>query len=187
MNLDDNKKYAIFKTLLTKTFEQVGYEFGFDKYYKSVAAMKNAVYRTFMEVKTDPDKFGADRQVYELVLKAVADRSSSKKTRELQESLRASQELAKEDVKALLVDTRNTTLSLINTKIQSIAGSKKRLDAVPLGVLTQAFSTLFDKSRIMEDMSTENVAILSKVEQDLPPDKLLDLVLKQREHAQTTK
>lgn len=181
MNLDENKKYGVFKALATKTFEQVGYEFGFDKHYKDSVGMKNAVHRVYMEVKTDPERFAVDKGVYDLVLNAVAERSSRRGRTAIDASLREANLLAKEDTKALLTNTRNDVLSVIYAKVKTIAASKKKLDAVPLGTLAQTFGILFDKAQILQGEATENVAVLAKVKDNLPADELLKIILSQKE------
>lgn len=172
--------------LAYKTLYEVGLEYQFDKKYKDSKAVKGAVYRIYQEVRKDPEKYFIQPETLTLVESAMGSRNTTPVI--TRTSLREkNDELAKGDIKQLLVGGRNKAYSLINTKMDRIASSKKKLDAVSVGELAKVFGILFDKAQIIQGEATEHVAVMAKVSKDMSPDMALDAVLKMREISQEEK
>lgn len=194
MNLDDVKKGCLFKMLSYKTLYEVGIEYQFDKKYKDAKAVKGAVYRVYQEVRKDPEKYFVAEDTLKTVEEAMASRLAVPTVRngEIIDSkgttLREkSDALSKQDIKDILVSGRNKAFTLINTKMDRIGSSRKKLDAVSIGELAKVFGILFDKAQIIQGEATEHVSIMSKISTDMSPKDALDTVLRMREITQADK
>lgn len=191
--MDDLKKGSLFKMLAYKTLYEVGIEYQFDKKYKDSRAVKGAVYRIYQAVRKDPEKYFVQAETLELVEKAMQARISSPvivKGAAAAEALTLREKndvLQKTDIKALLIGGRNKAYTLINTKMDRISSSRKKLDAVSIGELAKVFGILFDKAQIVQGEATEHVAVMAKVSKDMNPTEALELVLKMREINQVEK
>jgi len=66
-------------------------------------------------------------------------------------------------------------------KLSMISNAElKKMSLKDFGTL---FGILFDKGQIIQGQATEHIAHLSKVEDGLSPQELMETVIKQREHA----
>lgn len=178
MKLDDAKKGLLFKMLGNKTLYEVGVEFGFDKKYKDVRAVNNAVYRVYQQVKAEPSRFMITDDVVEIVVANVSNRNLGKREGVLREKTEV---LDKQDIKELTISGRKKALDLLHMKMERLATSKKRLDEVPITSLAQTFGIIFDKAQIIQGMATENVAVLAKIDKDISPEEAIKLVLHMRD------
>jgi hypothetical protein len=185
MTLSEEKKGLLFKMLASKSIYETGVEFGLDKHYKDSTAVKNAVYRIYRQVCTDPGKFSITPETVQLVSDIVSNRSVVTKT---ETTLREKKdELANADFKTILLNGRQSAYRLLQSKMERIGSSKKRLDEVNVSSLAQVFGILFDKAQIIQGEATENVAVLAKVDKDMNPDDAIAMVLKSRELHQLDK
>lgn len=194
MKLDDVKKGCLFKMLSYKTLYEVGIEYQFDKKYKDAKAVKGAVYRIYQEVRKDPEKYFVAEDTLKLVEDAMKSRISTPTVRagEIIDSkgttLREKTDsLEKVDIKNLVINGRNMAFKLVNSKMERIGSSRKKLDAVSVGELAKVAGIMFDKSQIIMGEATEHVAIMSNLSKDMSPETALDMVLKMREINQAEK
>ena len=186
--ITDEKKERIFIMCKEKDFVAVGYEFGLDKYYKTVPGMRTAVSRIYNSVKNDPEKFGLSYERANEVAVVVSGRQSSGlkniKTGEAMPSTLREKNLIinPEDIKGLITGARNKAAKIMFDKLGRIERSKKATDDIGLGELAKVVGILFDKGQIIQGQSTENIAIMSKnIDANLTPEEALDAVLKMRE------
>ena len=125
--LSDEKKGYIFTMCGEKTLADVGFEFGLDKKYKTVATMKSAVAKIYNQVKNDPDRFFIAPETYNRVLDAVDERKTvgltpfqSSNPEEVVEepmTIREKREIINpEDIKGLILGGRNKAAKLIYEK-----------------------------------------------------------------------
>lgn len=194
--LSDEKKGYIFTMCGEKTLADVGFEFGLDKKYKTVATMKSAVAKIYNQVKNDPDRFFIAPETYNRVLDAVDERKTvgltpfqSSNPEEVVEepmTIREKREIINpEDIKGLILGGRNKAAKLIYEKLDRIGRSKKLLDNISLGEMAKVVGILVDKGQILQGQSTENIAVLSKnIDSNLSPQEAIDAVLKMREMQQ---
>lgn len=192
--LDDVKKGLLFKMLAYKTLYETGLEFQLDKKYKDAKAVKGAVYRIYQEVRKDPEKYTVQEDTLKLVEDAMRSRVAAPVVRngEIIDSMgttlrEKSDALQKQDIKSLLVSGRNKAYALINTKMERIGSSRKKLDAVSIGELAKVFGILFDKAQIIQGEATEHVAVMARVSKDMTPEVAIDTILKMREINQVEK
>jgi len=178
IQLSNSQKAGLFKKLVDTPLNKVGLEYGFDKHYKDIRAVKNAVYRIYREVGNDPEKFFILPETVELVTKAVSKRAI---TPQKQEESLAEKEADKMDVKNLALSNRDKASRLVSKKLDILSKSRKKLDAISLPQLATSFAILFDKAQIVQGQATENVAVLAKIDKDMDPQLALDTVLKMRE------
>jgi uncharacterized metal-binding protein len=64
----------------------------------------------------------------------------------------------------LATDTRNLAVQTLNNKLVEVNSSPEKLEKVSLKELATVFGILFDKSRVMEGLATENIAIHAKID-----------------------
>lgn len=179
--LDDNKKVGIFKSLANKTFYVVGVEFGFDKYYKSPASIKAAVYNVYREVFNHPEKFGLHLDTIDLVTTAVKGRGIAHSAPKPTPTL-AEQNEDTLDIKDLITSNRDLAGRLVRKKLIYLNKSKKALDSISLPQLATSFAILFDKGQIIQGQATEHVALLSRsVDSNMKPAEAIEAMLKMRE------
>jgi len=174
MKLTVEQKIGLFNMLTTKSLYEVGLEYGFDKHYKDAKAVKGAVYRVYADLKNNPEKNGISREVCDLVVSAVSQRSAAPTP-----TLKEKEEV---DIKDLILSNRDKLARLLSRKLDDIGSSKKKLSAVSLPQLSLALCQVFDKGQIVQGQATEHIAHLSKIEEGLTAQQLLDAVLSQREH-----
>lgn len=186
-------KYSfIFKALADKTLYEVGLEFGFDKLYKDSRAVNNAVYNIYRKVIVDPQRYSVQPETVELVKGVISSRSVAKPENQNNPhqptTLREKLDIANnKDFKDLVLSGSKTSFDLLNMKMERVKKNKKMLDAIPITSLAQTFGILFDKSRIIQGESTENIAVLAKVDKDMSSEDALQAILKMREINQVDK
>ncbi len=78
-------------------------------------------------------------------------------------------------------DSRNLAMEVINMKLLDLKNDPEQLAKMNLATLATAFGILFDKSRLMEGLTTENIAIHQKVDINMTSDKALEELNKIRE------
>lgn len=178
IQLNNAKKAGLFKMLVNTPLQKAGLEYGFDKHYKDIRAVKNAVYKIYNEVKNNPEEYFILPETVEMVTNAVSKRAI---TPQRVEASLAEKEMDKLDVKNMALSNRDKVASLIGKKLDSLNRSRKKLDSVSLPQLATTFGILFDKSQIIQGQATEHVAVLSRIEDGLSAEKLLEITLKQRE------
>lgn len=183
--LSIDKRYQIFKELATQPLYEVGIKHGFDKYYKDSKAVKSAVYRVYADVKNNPEKYGVGKEAYELVVESMSSRAVAKRHAPI--SMKESMDIEKMDIKEVILDNRNKAAKLISMKLDMIGKSKKQLENLSITALTTTLGILFDKGQIIQGEATEHIAHLSKIEDGLSPQQLLDAVVNQRQHTVTVK
>lgn len=185
MTISEEKKGLLFKMLASKSIYETGVEFGFDKHYKDSTAVKNAVYRIYQQVRAEPSKYFISPETVELVSGIVSNRSVSAKAETTLKEKK--DELVNADFKTVLLKMRGSASAILQEKLDRIGSSKKRLDETNISALAQVFGIIFDKSQIIQGESTENVAILAKIDKDMDPDDALQMILRTRENNQLDK
>mgnify|MGYP006921290687 CR=1 FL=1 len=188
MVLTPEKKCDIFRMLGSKSIVETGLEFGFDKHYKDTTAVKNAVYKIYRQISQEPEKYPISPDVVEFVKGIMQTRSVSvRKPTDTPTLAEKNEGLLNQDFKDILVQGRKKAFSLLNSKLDRIGSSKKRLDEVNISSLAQVFGILFDKAQIIQGEATENIAVLAKVDKDMSPEDALQAVLRSREANQLDK
>jgi len=94
------------------------------------------------------------------------------------------QELRKigtEQMIELATDTRNMAVQTLNNKLLSLQDNPDELGKTSLKELATVFGILFDKSQLMQGLSTENISIHAKVDVNMSSDKALEELGKMRE------
>lgn len=176
MKLTNEQKAGMFRLLATKTFYDVGIEFGFDKYYKSPTSVKGAVYRAYKEVAASPEKFFIHPDTASLVISAIQSRTVAIPTKPT-----LAEKNEDKSVEELLLSNRDLANRLVHKKLVALDASKKALRNESIVSLGKIFGILFDKAQIIRGQATEHVALLSNIDSSLKPEDALSLVLKMRE------
>lgn len=184
MTLTEIQKGSIAKALIDKTLYEVGLDFGFDKHYKDTKAVKSAVYRVYQQVKVEPERYFLTPEVMDMITDVVSKRVVAPQQGSLREKNEA---LDNKDIRELVLTGRDKAMRILNTKMDMISRSKKKLDAVSITALAQTAGILFDKGQIIQGEATENVAVLAKIDKDMKPEDALSMVLKMRELNQVDK
>ena len=182
MKLSDEQNACMFRLLATKTFYDVGIEFGFDKHYKTPTSVKGAVYRAYQEVRANIEKFSVHPDTASLVVVAVSNRSIAIPTKKTI----AEQNEDTRGIEELLLSNRDLANRLVHKKLVALDASKKALRNESVVSLGKIFGILFDKSQIIRGQATEHVSHLSKIDvSGLTPEATINLVLAMRESQMT--
>jgi len=189
MKITDARKGEVFKSLATMSYIEVGRHFDFDKHYKNDASVRNAVYRTYQEVLSDPKKFGVNDEVIDLVKQSLKTRSikRTKTASPVEEDIKMSP-IDRNDLKGMVMTGRNKAAGLLDKKMDMLAKSPKKLDKENIVSLAKVFGIYFDKAQIVQGEATENIAVLAKnVDENMSPDDAMSELLKMREKTQEDK
>lgn len=187
MTFSDVKKGSIFKALATKSFKEVGYEFELDKYYKGETAVKNAVYRIYLQVRSDPEKFAISDDLVQLVVQAIEDRKSSGRRPSEMQAAPPSDLIDASDMKQVILGGRNKAAMLMHKKMDRISKNNKLLDKENIVSLAKVFGIFFDKGQIIQGQATEHIAHMAKIGDDMTPEQQVDALLKMRQKNQEDK
>jgi len=178
MKFSKDKKIELFKLMASKTIMEVGKIYEFEKYYKSPGTIRSAVYKVYNEVKNNPEEFGITEEAYNLVVDSVAMRSISGRRKD-ELTGKVKMDVSNATIKELTLDNRDKIARLLSKKLDMI--SVKDLKAMKISEFTNPYGMLFDKGQILQGQATENIAVLSKIEDGLSSKDLLDALLNQRE------
>ena len=78
-------------------------------------------------------------------------------------------------------DVRNRAVSLLNKKLRLLEQDEEALMKLSMKDLSTAFGILFDKAQLAQGLSTENIAIHTKIDINMTSDKALEELNKMRE------
>ena len=81
----------------------------------------------------------------------------------------------------LAQDTRNLAIQTLNNKLIEVNANPEQMAKVSLKDLATVFGILYDKSRLMEGQTTENIAIHAKIDINMSADKAIEELNKMRE------
>jgi len=98
------------------------------------------------------------------------------------------QELRKIDTAEMVelaVDTRNLAVQVLNTKLQMINDDPDILAKTSIKELATVFGILFDKSQLLNGLSTSNINIHSKIDINMSSEKAIEELSKMAEHYQS--
>lgn len=182
MKFGEEKQAEIFKKLAYNSAYQVGIEYGFDKVYNSPQAIRNAVTSIKTRVRNNPEnyaKWGITPEVLTLVKEASTNRTINKGLHD-KPSI-AEQSIDKNDIKALLTGIRDKVFTLIDRKVDMVGRSRKKLDNTSFKELGIIAGITFDKAQILQGLATENISVMSKIEDNISPEDALNMISKIRE------
>ena len=174
MKLTQETQVELFKSLASTHLYEAGVNYNFDRFYKNKTSVKNAVYKIYNNIKNNPQDYGVTMETAELVAKAVSGRSAAPGARQVID-------VSKLDTKEVLATLQGKSMNLLNKKLDAIGKSRKKLDAVSLSQLGTITGILFDKNQIIKGEATQNIAVHAKIEKDMSPEALMELVQKERE------
>lgn len=178
-------KAEIFLALKEKPIVEVGKQYGFDKRYPKKSSLVSFVYNIYNTVRKDPEKFGLLQKTVDEIVDKVSGRNAGIST--TASSLRKINindefylaDLEKKDIKELTLSNRDKVARLLRRKLDSLGN--KEIKEMKLSEFVNIYGMLFDKGQILQGQATENIAVLSKIEDGLSSKELLDALLQQRE------
>lgn len=179
MKFGKEKEVEIFKALSSQSTLQVGMAFGFDKVYKDSRAIRNAVTAIFNKVKNNPAEYGVSEDTIELVQRGMTERKLS--IYQANQPALAEKVELKSDIKDVVTGIRDKTFHLIDKKLNRVASSNKRLDAISFKDLGIIAGISFDKSQILRGEATETITVISQIDKNLTPSEIINLALSTRE------
>lgn len=178
-SIPDETKGEMYKALANKSYAQVAVEFRIDIHYKDSSGYRNAMYRIAREVEANPEKYGVTPEVIEIVKTSMEDRQANPQAGKL---IEAKHELVDfSDITQVTQKGRDKLAQVIHKKIDLINNDRKQLEKVNLVQLTTAFGTMFDKARLLQGETTENIQMKAKITKDMTPEESLQELLKMRE------
>ena len=180
MQLTELQKRNVFKALANKSLFAVGQEFGFDKEYSSKSKVVGAVYSIYTEVKEDPEKFTISPDVLAMVDRGIEERKSHKGGA-LSTATEETQSLEEFNKQNLVVGAKMKVWVLLNEKLDYLKKNRAAFRNEKLGTLATVAAIIFDKAQIAEGKATEHIAVLSKIDDNMTTEQVIEHLLKLRE------
>lgn len=177
MRLPKEKEVEIFKALASKSTGQVGLDFGLDKTFSTMNSVRNAVTAIKNRISANPAEYGVSQEVVDLVNKAMKNRNVDKR---VDVPLAVKQKEA-QGITNVIESVKNGAWALIDKKIKMTAKSTKLLKETTFQQLGTIAGIAFDKHQIIKGEATENIAVRAKIDKNLSPEELLNVVLAQRQ------
>lgn len=84
----------------------------------------------------------------------------------------------------LTQDTRNLTMEVIQAKLIDVMQDPEQFKKINLATLATVFGILYDKTQLMQGLSTENIAVKATIDVNMKSDDALDELNKMREKFQ---
>lgn len=176
---------AVFKMLIDHSQVEAANASGIDKYFKTSKEIQSYMYRMFLKVKLNPEKFGVLPETVLAVDEAMKRRNSANQSPYSEMAIESEFEklsnIKEADIKGIIVTGRNKAAILIDKKMNLLLKSKKALEKESLVNLAKVFGIYFDKGQIIQGQATENIAVLSKVSDGLTPEEAMEALIKSRE------
>ena len=97
--------------------------------------------------------------------------------------------LNKQEIRALETDvmvdlakgTRDLTLDILGQKLLMIMGDEEQMQKVNLATLATVFGIMYDKTQLMQGLSTQNIALNAKIDVNMKSDEAIQELNKMRE------
>lgn len=97
--------------------------------------------------------------------------------------------LNKQEIRALetetMVDlakgTRDLTLDILGQKLMMIMNDEEQMQKVNLATLATVFGIMYDKTQLMQGLSTQNIAVNAKIDVNMKSDEAIEELNKMRE------
>ena len=186
-NLSPEKYKEFYKLLVTHNYAEAASQIGMDAYYQG-ASLRTAGYQIMKDITEQggPKSIGIDEELAEMVEQSIESRKVFKgrkpeaPTQELE--FTPTDMLDPTDSKQVVVGGRNKAAMLLHKKFDMINKNPKMLKETSLSQLGTVFGILFDKSQIIQGQATENIAVMSKISDDMSPEDTLNAILKDREN-----
>jgi hypothetical protein len=166
----------IYLALEEKTFLEVAYIFGLDRFFSNESSMKSAITRAYNLVLDNPEKFGIPSERAAFIHGVVASRNINKKP----ETLREDKEVKAKDLSTELLSARDLATSLVKRKLEYLDKNPKALQEEKIKDLGWIMGVLFDKGQIIQGQATEHIAVLSKISDDMKPEEAMSELLNMR-------
>lgn len=177
--------------LKEKSMFQAAVDVGIDKYFDSKNQINNFMYKTFLKVKADPEKYGVLPETVMEVDEAMARRNIgvTKRKAELLEDDQHDKisNIKEADIRQIVTIGRNKAAILMDRKMDMLLKSKKALAKENIVSLAKVFGIYFDKGQIVRGEATEHIAVLSRVDSNITPEQAMEELIKARERTMETK
>lgn len=86
-----------------------------------------------------------------------------------------------EEMVDLAKGTRDLTLNILGQKLQSILSDEEQMKKVNLATLATVFGIMYDKTQLMQGLSTHNIAVNAKIDVNMNSDQAIEELNKMRE------
>ena len=175
--LTKEQEVQLFKSLVHKTYKEVGYEYGVHLMFPgNDIAVTSFVHRLADKIKKAPELWGLSEDAVEVIQEALDSRSIKNNP-----AIRSDMALQEESFRDRLDSMRDKTAELIFKKLKKF-NSPKGLEGVQLRDLKDLLVAVIDKSRLLRGESTENIKKLSPLNvEDMSPEDALKVVMKARD------
>ena len=177
----DDLKGNIVRSLASKSYADVGFDYKLDKLWPNVNTMRSNIYKIWCQVKAEPEKFGVSLEALEMVDKAMQERKISTNQDKTIKTKEVLGMIVEDDIKNLAIKGRDKSAVLIHKKMDHLSAHPKLLQQESLVNLAKVFSTFFDKAQIVQGQATENIAVLAKMDDNITPELAMEMLLKVRE------
>ena len=175
-NFTDTEKRAMFKALASKSYYNVGIDFGLDKHLDSRLRIINAVSAVYREVLNDPNRFAVPQETIELVQHGLEGRKGKGVEGAVDDKT-----LEELDLGKLVLGARTKAWVLLNRKLDYLMRNKKAFRNESIQKLAWVSGLSFDKAQIQQGNATEHIAVLAKVKDGITVQEAMQALLKNRE------
>ena len=176
--LIEDQAGRIFLHLEEKSFAEVGYLFGLDRYLANEASMRSAIMRAYNLVFDNPMKYDISDEKAAFIHGKVSGRGIAKRK---PETVREEQEIAKLDIATAITGSRDQAARLVRKKLDYLESNPKAFREMSLKELIGALHILFDKGQIVAGQATEHIAVMSNLDDKLDPEAALKAIMDMRE------
>lgn len=90
-------------------------------------------------------------------------------------------ELGEEQMVSLSKGTRDFALDILGQKLMMIASDQEQMEKVNLATLATVFGIMYDKTQLMQGLSTQNIAVSAKIDVNMKSDEAIEELNKMRE------
>jgi len=168
----------IFLHLEDKSYTEVAYMFGLDRYLANEASMRSGITRAYNLVLDNPSKYDIPSDKAAYIQGKVTGRGVGRKN---PETLRQEKEMKEADIGALITGSRDLVTRLLNRYLEYLDKNPKALKEQKIRDLAWVVGVLFDKGQIVSGLATENIAVMSNLDAKLDPEEALKAILQMRE------
>ena len=89
--------------------------------------------------------------------------------------------LETEKMVELAKGTRDLTLDILGKKLMMIMSDEEQMQKVNLATLATVFGIMYDKTQLMQGLSTQNIAVNAKIDVNMKSDEAIEELNKMRE------
>ena len=174
----------IFLAIEEKSYAEVAYMFGLDRYLANESSMRSAIMRAYNLVLDNPSKYDITQDKAAFIQGKVAGRAMIKKK---PETIRQEAEMKAMDIGAQIKHSRDLVTRLLTQYLEWLDKNPKELKKQKIRDIAWVVGVLFDKGQIVSGQATEHIAVMSNLNDKMDPEEALKAIMQMRDELQASK